>query len=60
MAGQRGMLPTHFACMSNTVATVEYLYNLYPDAVEAGPGLYPIHIAFGCLIRREANTVEMM
>ena len=28
------MLPFHYACMNNTLDTVEYLYNLYPDAIE--------------------------
>jgi len=28
-----GMLPLHCACFKATVATVEYLYKLYPDAV---------------------------
>ncbi|KAK1734177.1 hypothetical protein QTG54_015180 [Skeletonema marinoi] len=28
-----GELPLHFACYKNTLATVEYLYKLYPDAI---------------------------
>eukprot|EP00985_Skeletonema_marinoi_P019440 scaffold11145_cov104-Skeletonema_marinoi.AAC.5 len=28
-----GELPLHFACWNNTVATVEYLHTMYPDAV---------------------------
>ena len=37
----------HMACLNNTVATVEYLYKLYPDAINhaSAAGGYPIHCA---------------
>ena len=43
------MLPFHCACINNTVETVEYLYNLYPDAINhaTSNGLYPIQAAIG-------------
>eukprot|EP00984_Skeletonema_dohrnii_P030062 scaffold21178_cov98-Skeletonema_dohrnii-CCMP3373.AAC.2 len=42
-----GMLPLHLACTMNTVATVEYFYKLYPDAINQTTtnGFYPIHTA---------------
>ena len=48
-------LPIHYACLHNTVATVEYLYNLYPDAIEqsASNGAYPIHLAIGRVLELE-------
>ena len=47
LADQVGMLPLHYACMNNSIAMVEYLYKLYPDAIyhETSHGLYPIHVA---------------
>ncbi|KAK1734171.1 hypothetical protein QTG54_015174 [Skeletonema marinoi] len=50
-----GALPFHFACTSNTVATVEYLYKLYPDAINhaTAQGIYPIHYAIIGLRHRE-------
>jgi ankyrin repeat protein len=41
----KGMLTLHWACVYNTVAVVEYLYKLYPDAInhETRAG-YPIHL----------------
>ncbi|KAK1733923.1 ankyrin repeat domain-containing protein [Skeletonema marinoi] len=44
-----GMLPFHRACMHNTVAVVEYLYKLYPDAINHATteGAYPIIFAMG-------------
>ena len=40
-------LPLHLACKYNNVATVEYLYGLYPDAINhsTSSGHYPIHCA---------------
>eukprot|EP00985_Skeletonema_marinoi_P021657 scaffold13390_cov96-Skeletonema_marinoi.AAC.1 len=39
-------LPLHYACLNNTLATVEYLYKRYPDAINhATDGGYPIHAA---------------
>ena len=44
--GDYHALPLHYACGNNSLATVEYLYKLYPDAIvtPATPG-YPIHFA---------------
>ncbi len=48
-----GMLPLHHACLSRPAATVEYLYKLYPDAINhthaKTDGLYPIHFAIGSI-----------
>ena len=57
ITGRRGVLPFHCACMHNTVDTVEYLYNLYPDAIDhATPdSFYPIHSALNRLTKTEAN-----
>ncbi len=51
MAGPMDMLPLHFACTYNSVTAIEYLYNLYPDAIhiEASGVMYPIYIATGGL-----------
>ena len=51
IADSIGRLPLHFACMHNTVETVEYLHNLYPDAIHntMTSGLYPIHYAICAL-----------
>eukprot|EP00984_Skeletonema_dohrnii_P025454 scaffold14617_cov113-Skeletonema_dohrnii-CCMP3373.AAC.3 len=40
-------LPLHLACANNTVATVEYLYQLYPDAINhaSRDRAYPIDAA---------------
>ena len=42
-----GLLSLHRACNHNTVATVEYLYKLYPNAINHATidGAYPIHYA---------------
>ena len=51
-----GMLPFHIACVTS-VATVEYLYNLYPDAIDqAASGAYPIHHAITSLTRMPENN----
>ena len=51
IADHNGMLPIHHACLHNTVDTVEFLYNLYPDAIHHATtsGLYPIHYAICAL-----------
>ena len=42
--------------MHNSVEIVEYLYNLYPDAINhAVDGVYPIHAAVSNVVEREAN-----
>ena len=60
----RGLLPFHFACIMNSVATVEYLYDRYPDAIAVqGPnGLYPIHFAIKGIKLREnpATAAEIV
>ena len=52
-----GVLPMDCACINNTVDTVEYLYNLYPDAIdhETPDGLYPIHAAIRSVVDRKDN-----
>jgi len=49
------VLPLHYACLFNTVAAVEYLYKLYPDAIyhAATNGRYPIHYAIGTMSHRD-------
>eukprot|EP00985_Skeletonema_marinoi_P007881 scaffold3517_cov169-Skeletonema_marinoi.AAC.3 len=48
-----GMLPIHYACMHKSVATVEYLYTLYPDGINHATrqGLYPIHTAISSMVQ---------
>eukprot|EP00986_Skeletonema_menzelii_P005306 scaffold1900_cov147-Skeletonema_menzelii.AAC.4 len=50
-------LPFHCACMKNTIETVAYLYNLYPDAInhETPEGAYPIHAAIRSVTDRGSN-----
>ena len=52
-------LPLHLACKLNTVATVEYLYRQYPDAInhatKTTDGCYPIHYAIASMDDRD-NT----
>eukprot|EP00985_Skeletonema_marinoi_P018094 scaffold10048_cov66-Skeletonema_marinoi.AAC.2 len=52
-----GMLPFHFACGYNTLATVEYLYKVYPDAINhttpSTNGHYPIHYAISSMGGRD-------
>eukprot|EP00984_Skeletonema_dohrnii_P023419 scaffold12513_cov103-Skeletonema_dohrnii-CCMP3373.AAC.6 len=58
-----GMLPFHCACFKGTVATVEYLYKLYPDAVNQATtsGFYPIHFAlYDCAKRGSSDAVEIV
>eukprot|EP00984_Skeletonema_dohrnii_P020040 scaffold9691_cov80-Skeletonema_dohrnii-CCMP3373.AAC.4 len=54
MTVSNGMLPFHSACADNTLATVEYLYNLHPGAIHHATvrGSYPIHFAIIGLINR--------
>eukprot|EP00985_Skeletonema_marinoi_P027740 scaffold23257_cov74-Skeletonema_marinoi.AAC.1 len=56
------MLPLHCACMSNTAATVEYLYGLYPVAINHVPtkGMYPIHLAISVLSQRAGAAVDIV
>ena len=49
-----GELPLHLACLDGSPATVEYMYGLYPDAIDATVGgYYPIHYAILCSKHRE-------
>ena len=44
----KGALPLHCACENGSLQTVEYVYGLYPDAINhraANNGHYPIHTA---------------
>ena len=54
MSNVNGVPLLHIACANNTVATVEYLYKLHPDAINhsVATGLYPIHFAIIGLINR--------
>ena len=59
-----GNLPLHYACADNTLATVEYFYKLYPDAINHTTtiGLYPIHTAIMCVTKRNSpmDTVDIV
>ena len=49
-----GELPLHCASLKGSLATVEYLYGIYPDAIHASTGgLYPIHKTISGTTRRE-------
>mmetsp|Transcript_22145 Transcript_22145/g.34761 ORF Transcript_22145/g.34761 Transcript_22145/m.34761 type:complete len:517 (-) Transcript_22145:181-1731(-) len=54
IAGSCRRLPLHWACELNAVATVQYLYKLYPDAINHADtkGLYPIDCAITGLRKR--------
>ena len=54
IANRRGNLPLHLACGFNTVATIKYLYKIYPDAINhaSTAGGYPIHAAMICVTKR--------
>ena len=46
MVADVGLLPFHAACAANTVATAEYLYQLYPESINVTDnviGSFPIH-----------------
>eukprot|EP00985_Skeletonema_marinoi_P023133 scaffold15141_cov81-Skeletonema_marinoi.AAC.8 len=47
MSDANDVMLLHMACLNNNVATVEYLYKLYPDAINhaTAAGGYPIHCA---------------
>eukprot|EP00984_Skeletonema_dohrnii_P005913 scaffold2096_cov107-Skeletonema_dohrnii-CCMP3373.AAC.2 len=49
------VMPLHMACLNNTVATVEYFYKLYPDAINhaSAAGGYPIHCAIMSVDHRD-------
>ena len=55
-----GILPLHYACMRSTPPTVEYLYKLYPDAINHATtaGFYPIHCAMmGLMLTYDAKAI---
>ena len=63
----RGVLPFQLACIHNTVEIVEYLFEVYPDAINHTTAVrtdaidharnrwYPIHHATGSVTQRAAN-----
>eukprot|EP00984_Skeletonema_dohrnii_P008975 scaffold3366_cov129-Skeletonema_dohrnii-CCMP3373.AAC.4 len=52
-----GKLPFHWACVYNTLATVEYFYKLYPDAIyHTSRGGYPIHAAILRVIKKRKRA----
>eukprot|EP00985_Skeletonema_marinoi_P007546 scaffold3316_cov94-Skeletonema_marinoi.AAC.29 len=48
-----GELPLHWACLRNTVAAVEYLYKLHPDAINHAP----VHYAIGSVLRSRDDPI---
>jgi len=63
MPARVGALPLHIACAKNTVATVEYLYTLYPDAINHTTSYgYPIHFAITGIMYRNnpAGSAEIV
>ena len=56
-----GLLPFHCACMKSSLAAVEYLYKLYPDAINHAPDglyLYPIHAAIRSVTSHRRDNPE--
>eukprot|EP00984_Skeletonema_dohrnii_P023521 scaffold12609_cov132-Skeletonema_dohrnii-CCMP3373.AAC.6 len=64
ITGNIGTLPLHCACIKNTVATVEYMYKLNPDAINHAntDGNYPIHFAILGMDHRDSpmDTVDII
>eukprot|EP00985_Skeletonema_marinoi_P018095 scaffold10048_cov66-Skeletonema_marinoi.AAC.3 len=58
MTGTNDAAPLHYACRHNTVDTVEYLYKVYPDAINHATtsGHYPIH----CAISNPTAAVDIV
>ncbi len=59
IADAEGALPLHYACGApNMLATVEYVYNLFPNAVHHSDthGLYPIHTAIMSACMNDDNV----
>jgi ankyrin repeat protein len=56
-----GMLPLHLACLENNAATVEYLYTMYPDAVNHAPAraMHPILYAITGMSDRDNPTTAV-
>ena len=61
LASRDGSLPLHYVCTNNTAATVEYLYKLYPGAINHAntDGLYPIHFAIDGILKRSNPMVAV-
>ena len=61
---RNGAMPLHWACANNSLATVEYLYRQYPEAIDrtTAGGLYPIHNAISFIQHRDspAAAVEIV
>eukprot|EP00984_Skeletonema_dohrnii_P036455 scaffold37457_cov155-Skeletonema_dohrnii-CCMP3373.AAC.2 len=64
IANSRGVMPLHRSCGFNTVATIKYLYKIYPDAINhaSTTGGYPIHAAIICVTKRNSpmDTVDIV
>jgi hypothetical protein len=55
-------LPLHHSCGGGTVATVQYLYKLYPDAINhvtRSGGFYPVHYTIGSMDVRDDPTTAV-
>ena len=54
-----GALPLHWACAKGSLATVEYLYRLFPEAIaRLAKGFYPCHVAIQYILERYHNDKE--
>jgi ankyrin repeat protein len=62
IANVNGVLPLHCACFVGAAATVEYLYKLYPDAINHAttPLGYPIQYAIEGLRLRDDPTAAVV
>jgi len=61
MSNANDLLPFHWACRNNNLATVQYLHKLYPDAINhaSANGYYPIHLAFMGANQRDKPTATV-
>ena len=62
MTDAEGRLPLHWACSRNTIATIEYLYRRYPDAINHATtdGFYPIHYSISSIVRSGSQKAEII
>ncbi len=62
ISATRHGLPLHIACGFGRVATVEYLYKLYPGSINIADndGCYPIHCAISLIRKIPAIAFEMV
>ena len=62
MTRSDGVLPFHLACIYNTVATVEYFYNLYPESINVAGwnGAYPIHWAIVAMKSGNDDAIKIV